>query len=159
MPALYLTIWIALGLFVAGEVGRARFPNRRGWPWGASACGLGLALIHTVLSFAIVHRWSHADAVLHTATQTAAVFGTAVGWGIYVNYLFFAVWALDLMTWSAAGRVAARPRGATIALRAFYLVIILNAAVIFAAGGRRLLGIVIVGVMVTAWLRPRAHRP
>lgn len=151
MPAIYITIWIALCLFTVGELGRARSPGTTGWPWRLSALGLALALIHTLLAFDIVHDWSHDDAVLNTAMQTAQVFGTAVGWGVYVNYLFFAVWLLDLAWWQRDGAVDRRTRGATVTLQAFYFVIIVNAAVIFAAGWRRLAGIAVVILLAAAW--------
>jgi hypothetical protein len=152
MIALYLTIWFALALFAAGEFGRAR-ARPAAWARPAFLAGLALALVHTTLAFAIVHRWSHQDAVRHTATQTEAVFGMAVGAGVYVNYVFYAAWAADAAWWH-------RTRGAATAwaLRAFYLVIILNAAVIFAAGWRRLLGLTLVAALLAAWTLPATRR-
>jgi hypothetical protein len=152
MAAVYLTIWIALGLFTAGEIGRARHPRGIGWPWHASALGLALSILHTVLAFDVVHGWSHEDAVLNTAIQTERVFGTAVGWGLYVNYVFFLVWLLDLVDWRRrAGGVERRPTAALLALQVFYLVIVLNAAVIFAAGSRRAAGAALVLLLCGAW--------
>jgi hypothetical protein len=153
MPALYVTIWLALWLFAAGEMGRARAAARIGWPWHASATGLALAIVHTLLSFDLVHGWSHDDAVLNTAMQTDAVFGVAVGAGVYVNYVFFAVWLADLAWWRRAGGVHQRSRGLTLALHAFYLLIIVNAAVVFAVGWRRLLGTALVVMLLAAWRR------
>jgi hypothetical protein len=82
------------------------------------------------------------------------VFGVGVGWGVYVNYLFFAVWLADAWSWRVA-RPASRPRVLTWSLRAFYLLIILNGAVIFAAPARRGLGLLIVGLLIWAWTRRR----
>jgi hypothetical protein len=162
MPAVYLTIWLALCLFTAGEVGRARSARGLGWPWHASATGLALSIVHTLLAFDVVHGWSHEDAVLNTAIQTERVFGAAVGWGVYVNYLFFLVWLLDLVRWRQDGGIERRSSGALFALHTFYLVIILNAAVIFAEGSRRLGGCALVMLLAGAWgrqlqasLRPR----
>lgn len=152
MAAVYLTIWIALCLFTAGELGRARSPRTTGWAWSVSSCGLALALIHTLLAFDVVHGWSHDDAVLSTAMQTARVFGTGVGWGVYVNYVFFLTWLLDLVWWRRDGRVDQRGRAAALALQAFYFVIVLNAAVIFAVGSRRLAGLALVILLVGAWV-------
>jgi hypothetical protein len=154
MPALYLTIWAALCLFTAGEVGRARHPHRLGLPWSASALGLTLAIVHTLLAFGLVHGWSHDDAVLKTAMQTERVFGTAVGWGVYVNYVFFAVWFIDLAWWRHDGGIQRRGRAVVVALQACYLVIIVNAAIVFAAGDRRAAGIALVLVLVGAWVTP-----
>jgi hypothetical protein len=154
MAALYLTIWASLALFTAADVARSR---ARGAPsgvaWGAFATGLLLALVHTLLAFALVHGWSHDAAVRATAAQTDAVFGLAFGGGVYVNYLFFAVWAADAVWWRLAPRDYKRPPGVTWTLRAFYLVIILNAAVIFAAGWRRAAGLVLIAALVGGWIR------
>jgi len=155
MLALYLTIWLALALFVAGEIGRSAGSARaREWAWWAFAVGLALALIHTVLAFDIVHNWVHDDAVRSTALQTEAVFGVPVGWGVYVNYLFFAVWLADAWSWRVAP-TKRRPQALTWGLRGFYLLIIVNAAVIFAAPARRGLGLLIVALLAWAWTRGR----
>jgi hypothetical protein len=154
MLALYLTIWIALALFVAGEVGRSVI-RPRPWAWWAFAVGLCMALVHTAIAFDVVHNWVHDDAVRSTAQQTEAMFGMAVGWGVYVNYLFFAVWLADAWWWRAGVTPAERPPAVTWMLRAFYLVIILNAAVIFAAPARRALGLLVVALLAWAW-RPHA---
>ena len=154
MPALFVTIWVALLLFVAGETGRS-FAHRGSrppwWAWWAFTLGLLLALVHTVLAFDIVHNWIHDDAVLSTAQQTEAMFGVSVGWGVYVNYVFFAVWLADSVWWRASPDVHRRPAGVMWALRVFYLIIIVNAAVIFAVGWRRIVGILIVSWLVRVW--------
>lgn len=153
MLALYLTIWVALTLFVAGETGRSAAPPPRPpvWAWWAFTLGLLLALVHTILAFALVHNWVHADAVTATARQTQALFGIAVGWGVYVNYVFYGVWLADAAWWRALPDLSRRPAAATWALRVFYLVIILNAAVIFAAGPRRMIGVLMVGLLAWVW--------
>ena len=153
MLALYVTIWLALLLFVAGETGRsvARRTRPSAWAWWVFTLGLVLALVHTALAFDVVHHWVHADAVLATARQTDAVFGVAVGWGVYVNYLFYGVWAADAAWWRRSPDVWLRPALVTTILRGFYLLIIVNAAVIFAAGPRRILGILMVSWLVRIW--------
>ena len=153
MLALYLTIWIALALFTTGEVGRAWRPRGLGGPWYASALGLTAGIVHTLLAFDVVHGWSHEHAVLTTAMQTERVFGTAVGWGVYVNYLFFAVWLADLAWWRRDAGIETRRRGVVIGLQAFYLMIILNAAVVFAVGARRAVGAGLVLILAFAWGR------
>jgi hypothetical protein len=93
--------------------------------------------------------------VRETARQTAAVYGLDWGGGVFVNYAFLGVWAIDLWRWRAAmRRGATRSSGAMWLARAFYVVVILNGAVIFAAGARRLLGAVIVVSLLMIW-RPR----
>jgi len=154
MFGLYLTIWLALALFVAGETGRSFARPRLApppWAWWAFIVGLLLALAHTLLSFAIVHDWVHDDAVRATAMQTEAMFGVSAGWGVYVNYLFFAVWFADAWWWRAAPARYARPMAVTWTLRAFYMIVIFNAAVIFAAGWRRVLGLLLVSWLSRVW--------
>jgi hypothetical protein len=154
MLSLYLTIWIALVLFGIGETGRSlpRFaPRPPGWARAAFALGLLLAIAHTLLAFDVVHNWVHDDAVRSTAVQAESVFGVRVGWGVYVNYLFFAVWLLDVWTW----RTFARPAFVW-TRRAFYMLMILNGAVIFATGARRLLGLAIVVWLAYVWAVSRA---
>lgn len=165
MPALYLTIWVALILFLAGETGRSAAGRARPpeWAWWSFTLGLLLALVHTLLAFDLVHNWVHADAVLATARQTDAVFGAAVGWGVYVNYVFFIAWAADAAWWRKAPEVWRRPALVTWTLRIFYLVIIVNAAIIFATGPRRALGVLAVSWLARVWAfgsrRGPASRP
>ena len=162
MLLLYVTIWVALGMFVAGETGRwlaQRGAHAPAWAWWTFTLGLVLALVHTALAFGLVHAWNHADAVNATARQTEAIFGARVGWGVYVNYVFYAVWLADAIWWRVSPDLSRRPAAVTWALRAFYLVIILNAAVIFAAGPRRLLGLLLISWMLRVWTltAPRAQ--
>src|SRR5829696_6401898 len=104
MSALYLTAWLALLLFVVGQTGRSFTPHGRPppqWAWWSFTTGLLLAVFHTVVSFAVVHDWSHAHAVRSTALQTQEVYGIDAGWGVYVNYVFLAVWLADAWWWRA----------------------------------------------------------
>lgn len=166
--ALFWTSWIALACFVAAEFGkRPAFVSGRAaasWTFAVSACGIALLLIHMAIGFDIRHGWSHAAAVRETARQTAAVYGLDWGGGLYVNYLFAAIWALDAWRVKRAGLARAgharprhRPSGLTWALRAFYFTIIFNGAVVFVAGPRRWLGAGLVLAMVWAW-RPNLRR-
>jgi hypothetical protein len=153
MTALYLTIWIALALFVAGESGRSfARPGARppGWAWWAFTTGALLAIVHTLQSFHLVHHWSHADAVRATAEQTRALYGIDAGWGIYVNYAFLVVWLADAWWWRTNPAAMRRP-AVTWTLRGFYLLIIFNGAIVFAAGLRKILGLLIVSWLVRVW--------
>jgi hypothetical protein len=153
--ALFVTIWLALVAFIAAEAGRrpalaGRAPAR--WLDAVSLAGLVLLLVHIALAYAIRHGWSHDAAVHATAQQTAAVYGLDWGGGIYVNYLFALVWALDAWQWSVSpAAAAARPPAIRWALRTFYAVIIVNGAVIFVPASRRLLGAAVVGALMWIW--------
>jgi hypothetical protein len=157
--ALYSTIWVALGLFVVAELGKQQF-SRRGavpdWAWPASLSGASLCTLHIALAFAGRHGWSHDTAVRETARQTAAVYGIDWGGGVYVNYLFVAAWFTEAWWWRAypAHYFNRRP-AITWALRAFYFLIVVNAAVVFASVPRRAIGVVLVGVLLWTW-RPRS---
>lgn len=152
MAALYLTIWASVLLFVIAEAGRVRSGSAPWWAWWAFAAGLALAIVHTLLAFAVVHEWSHTDAVRATATQTAAVYGVLFGGGVYVNYAFLGVWIADAWWWRVIPPQE-RPHRVTWTLRIFYLIIIFNAAVVFAAGMRRIAGVVVTAVLIWLWTR------
>ena len=147
-----VTIWIALALFVAGEfeprTSRSLQPVARClFLLGALIC-----VAHIVLTMSHVHGWSHAAAMDTTAAQTNAIYGVRWGGGVYVNYVFAAVWIADaVQRLVAPASFARRSRALVWTLRAFYFVIIVNAAVIFAAPGRRWLGMVICVSLAIAW--------
>lgn len=154
MPALQGTIWAAMVCFAVGESGRAfTRPGEAAprWAWWIFTLGLVLAIVHTLLAFDAVHHWSHADAVRSTAAQTEAMFGAAVGGGIYVNYVFFAVWLADAVWWKMAPAGYERPALAVWGLRAFYMLIIFNGIVVFVDGMRRIAGLVIVTWLARIW--------
>jgi len=149
------TIWLALAGFVAGEAGKSRH-RKTGieprWPWAIWCAGLVACVVHILIAMAHRHHWSHDAAVLETARQTAAVYGLAWGGGVYVNYLFVGVWLAQLVWWRIApGRFHQRPAWVLWVERVFYLVIVVNAAVIFAAPDRRLAGAAVTGALVAAW--------
>lgn len=153
--ALFATIWLALALFVAGEAGK-RTPARGApaprWAWGAWTLGAALCGLHMLIAFGSRHGWSHADAVAETARRTAEVLGTAWGGGVYVNYLFTAIWLAEASWWRAApAAYARRPRWLTGCLRAFYLLILVNAAVVFASPAGRVAGVPLVTALLWTW--------
>lgn len=157
MRALMLgTIWLALAGFVAGQAGIGRH-RRTGiapswlwpvWCFGVIACG-----IHILIAMGSHHHWSHASAVADTARQTEDVYGLAWGGGVYVNYVFVMVWLSELVWWRLAPqRYLNQPAWSRWALRGFYLVVVANAAVIFAAPDRLVAGIAVTAALVAAWL-------
>ena len=153
--ALYWTIWIALALFAAGELGKRGVPHAGAsaqWSWPASAAGLALLIVHNVIAMGARHGWSHDAAWSATADQTAARFGLAWGGGLYFNYAFGALWLIELWRSRPARSVGPGwPPALTAAVRCFYLVMIINAAIVFAGGLRRWFGVLIVAALVVSW--------
>lgn len=143
---MYWTIWTSLLLFAGGALGRRQ---RAAWARSLWLAGVVLLAIHIAIAMATAHGWSHAAAAAATARATNATFGVDWGGGVYLNYLFLAVWAADTAWWHAP-----RPPALTWTLRIFYFVMLINAAVIFAAGYRRLLGLAVVATLLWSW-RPQ----
>jgi hypothetical protein len=157
--ALYGTIWIALCLFCAGEAGR-RHGDVGGlaapWAWWAFSLGALLCAIHVVIAMSVTYGWNHGAAAAATARQTMAVYGLNWGGGVYVNYVFVGVWWLDAWMWCRnLSRNRRRAHLVTWTTRIFFIVIILNAAVIFVTGARRIAGMLIVLWLGWIW-RPQA---
>lgn len=148
-----VTIWLALALYAAAQM-RRRIPptatSTRGlWPLAA---GCALYLAHVVLAFDVHYGWSQATAYAETAAQTEAVIGWRWGGGIYVNYVFGLAWIVEACWWGWA-RVSyeGRDRWLELVVRGFFLVMIVNGAVVFVEGPQRWLGVVIVAVLLVAW--------
>lgn len=78
-----------------------------------------------------------------TARQTAELFGVRWG-GLYGNYAFTAVWALDV--------IAA-------VIHCFIAFLFFNAAVVFVSGWVRWLGLTVAIALGILWLRRRRTRP
>ena len=148
--ALYWIVWISLGLFALGELGKR---HARSWAWPASAIGLALLTIHIVIAMSVRHHWSHDAAIAATAGQTQAVYGLNWGGGLYVNYVYVAVWSIYLAVWHSVPSRALPSRTLMRVFRVFFLIVIVNAAIIFAGGWRRLVGVFIVGALLVAWRR------
>ena len=150
---LYWTIWLALVLFVAAQYGtRMSVPESRapGWVAWANATGIALCVTHIVITMGSVHGWSHTAALEATARQTASVYGLRWGGGVYFNYLFVAAWAFDAWRHSRAKPGFASPWLRQL-LRIFYLIVIVNAAVVFARPHTRVLGAGLIVAMLYAW--------
>ena len=150
--ALYSTIWIALTLFVIAQYGLRRATAR--WVLPINIAGLVLCVTHIVIAMASVHGWSHASAIEVTARSTAAVYGLRWGGGVFINYLFVAVWAVDAW-WSYIRGDRADMWGLRLSLRLLYVIVIVNAAVVFAHWPMRVVGVCLVFALVVAWWRLR----
>lgn len=156
------TIWAALVAYSVGERGRVtplRTP-REGWARVVWSAGALLYLGHVAAAFEFAYGWSHDAAYAHTAAQTAALVGLDWGGGIWANYFFTALWLAEAAWWWAAPvRYRARPRGLEHAVRAAFLFMIVNGAVIFVTGWTRLMGVAIVAVLCASWLAADSRRP
>lgn len=150
------TIWLSLLAWVVGEwrrcAGRGtKAAGRREWTAGALA-----ALGHAAAAFHFRHGWSHTAAAAETARQTVAVTGLDWGGGLYVNYLFLAVWTGDAAWWwlnpETFGR---RPKALDRAVHTFLLFMFVNGAVVFARGPIRVVGTAAVLAVIAAWYRGR----
>ncbi|MFT5107893.1 MAG: hypothetical protein ACI9UA_003528 [Pseudoalteromonas tetraodonis] len=154
------TIWFALALYVAGEVGRLAWRSGRGGDAGrprlAWALGIGFYLLHVVLAFGGFHGWSHAAAYDFTAQQTESLVGMRWGGGIYLNHLFTAVWLAEIIAWwCAPERYRRRAGWIDQSLRLFFAFMIVNGAVIFVAGPQRWLGTLLVAILLAGFCKRR----
>jgi hypothetical protein len=156
--ALFTTIWLSVLLFVAGEAGkRPAFDSGRParWAWPIWSLGAMLCAVHMILAIGLRHGWSHEAAIESTARQTQSVYGLDWGGGVYVNYAFLAVWTAEVLWWRAAPRrYFSRPAALTWIVRAFFLIVLFNAAVVFASGGRGVAGLILTALLLWIW-RPR----
>lgn len=153
-------MWLATAAWAVGEVGVRRSPRGDRGARIAWTIGVVFAILHAVLVFHYVHGWSHGAAALDTMRQGEERLG--VGWsgGIYVNYAFIAIWALDAgWWWLAAPSRAARARGLEVARFAFFVFMFVNGAIVFAAGAGRWLGVACVAAAVLGGPIWRAPRP
>jgi hypothetical protein len=146
--ALYATIWSAMILFVAGEMGKGRTELAEARAWRAWAAGAVLCAAHIAIAMSVRHGWNHDDAVRETAARAAGVYGFGWRGSLYVNYAFLVVWIAEIVWWAAsAATYVQRPALVTWLLRTFYAIIIINAVVIFASPGGR-----VAGVLLSIWL-------
>ena len=153
---MYWMVWLSLAAFAMGEIGKSR---RSAWAWSTYATGAILLVIHILLAMAVRHNWSNAAAVEATARHTNDMFGLAWGGGVYVNYVFAAIWIAELFVWRQwPDGYALRPGWIKWSLRLFYFVIIVSAAVIFATGWRRWVGAAIVLSLIWSWWPARERQ-
>ena len=153
--ALFVTIWLAVIGFVAGQAGQ-RIAVETGrapaWAWPVWCVGAFAGVLHAVLAFDIRYDWSQEQAIRATAEQTAAVYGLHWGGGLYVNYAFLAAWLADAAWWRLApARFRARPTLVTTTFRVFSLIVLVNATVVFAAASRRIIGLTLIALLMWIW--------
>lgn len=143
-------------LALAVRIEQWRRPER--WLWTAA---WAVFAAHVSCAFAFVHRAGslvgrHQLAYADTARQTAALFGFAWGGGLWIDYLFTAVWTLDVTWWWLAPTAyAARPRWASRTLHIFFAFLFFNAVIVFPAGWLRWAGVAAALLLFLRW-RQRA---
>ena len=97
--------------------------------------------------------WSQADALRGTTRLTQQMFDVHFPQALYANYVFYAVWLADVVVEGGCPTTTIRPASTTWLLRGFYMLILFNAAVVFAMGWRRILGLLIVSWLARTWSR------
>jgi hypothetical protein len=159
MIALYGTIWLALFALLLGELGRRR--NRQTgvttrWAIVASAIGVALGTIHTLLALGVVYDWDHARAATVTAERAAVVYGVAWPLSLYVNYLFLAWWLADtIWWWRATSSFLTRSPVIEWAWRLTAFTMVVNGAVIFASPAGRIAGVPLTAALLFVWWHSR----
>lgn len=130
-------------------------PARRVWTAGAA-----FAVVHALVAFQVAYAWSHEAAVIDTARRTAAVTGRAWGGGIFVNYVFLALWTADVLWWWIVPRAYLR-RSTSLerARAALFVFMFLNGAVVFASNASRVVGIPAVAAVCAAWAMGARRHP
>lgn len=152
-----VTIWLALGGAALGAI--AQFATRTRpkqqalarWAWTVG----GLALLaHVACAYHFYHGWSQDSVYRETARQTAEVFNLYWGGGVYVNYVFMAVWIADVFWWWRGLKAYhQRPRLWVWAWQGFFLFMVFNATVVFKNGALRWLGLAMcIGMALVWWL-------
>ena len=149
------SVWLAVLCYPAGPAGRLCAPRLMRFVWTVGCLAF---LLHVASAFHVHYHWSHAVAVRETARQTAELTGRAVGAGIWVNYLFAALWALDVAwIWRDPAGHGRRAAGIDLGLHAFLLFVLFNGTVIFAHGPVRALGLSVTLAGIASLVA--AHRP
>ncbi|MEX2119991.1 MAG: hypothetical protein WD847_10395 [Pirellulales bacterium] len=139
---------------IAQTAGRRESSQSLGRLFWTAGCLVYLA--HVACAFHYYHGWSHGTAWRHTAGVTQQVIGWHWGGGLFVNYLFSAVWLGDVAWWwiRPAGR-RARPAAVSLAVHGFMLFVVVNATVVFETGALRWLALAACLLLAACWLARR----
>jgi len=139
-----VTIWGAMLVWAVAILSGGR------WAWSA---GLGLYVLHILSAYQSHYQWSHEVAIDETARQTAEVTGWESGAGLWFNYLFVAILAVDLvMQWK--GGVRRFPK----TIDGLVFLMILNGAIVFGNGPVRYFGALLCTAILVGWiLRARGN--
>lgn len=153
------TIWLAVLAWASAEVLRRASADRRSAARAMYTAGALLLVAHAAAAFQFSHGWSHAAALAATAARSEAMAGFASGSGLYLNYLFMAVWAADAAWWWINPHTyRARSRGVDLTVFVFFVFMMVNGAIIFAAGPLRIAGAAAVAAAIAARVAQPAPR-
>ncbi|HEY1067536.1 MAG TPA: hypothetical protein VGE52_15545 [Pirellulales bacterium] len=167
LTAVYVPIWAAVACYVdalrldlLGRQGEYESLARRRWLIGAM-----LAVIHVVAAFLLVHHGRLEHAYETTGARTAAALA-AWGFnanaeaasdgriGVWMNFLFVAVWLVDAGFRSGAPQAwRARPRWLAAAVHAYLAFIVFNATAVFGSPAMRVAAWLALVVLLVAWRR------
>ena len=157
-----VTLWLVRFALVAYLASLARMLSGRtdGVTRGLWAAGFVMLALHVVAAFGVVHDWSHTQAWEHTAAETEATVGFAVGAGVYFNYLFVLLWGGDVAWWWLdAESYRARPRWVMYTIHIYLAFIVFNGVVVFESGLLRWLGVLAtIGLSIAWWKHRRENR-
>jgi len=122
---------------------------------GLWTAGLVFYLLHVAAAFHFVHGWSHAHAYAHTSERTAELTGWRFGGGLWVNYLFSALWMLHAAALWASSAKTFRPSAVGLIWYGLFLFMVVNGAIVFAAGPTRWLSTAALLVLGLLWVKRR----
>jgi len=145
-----LALWLMVGL--KAEDWRVVTPRgqlvRWLWTWACVTF-----LVHVGCAFHITHHWSHAHAFEQTRVESG------FGEGLYVNYLFMALWTADVLWWwIAPENYALRTSWIDRVFHVFLLFIAFNATVVFERGAVRYAGAIASLILVMRWFQRSDHQ-
>jgi hypothetical protein len=136
------TVRLALLLYLISLVMRAGSHPRSAWVRLLWTAGCLVFLLHVACAFHFCYLWSHAIAYAATAQRTAEVVGLDWGGGLYANYAFTLLWAVDVCWWwYASDHYRVRPRAVDWGVQGFMGFMAFNGVVVFGAGAVRWLGL------------------
>jgi hypothetical protein len=144
---------LAYGVAVLFQLTQQAFSSPRDsilarWLWLAACL---LYLLHVLAAFHYFHHWSHQAAVAHVEQQSG------FGPGIYFSHAFGLVWLVDALWWCGhPNGHARRPAWIGWSVHGFLAFLTFNAAVVYATGVMRIMGIVLFSLLllttVARWL-------
>jgi hypothetical protein len=144
------TAWLAIVAWAAANWLRAQCCFRAARV--AWTCGAAALLAHVLLAFHIVHHWDHGAAYRDVALQTYERTGLAWGGGIYINYAFTAFWLADAaLWWLAPRRYEGRPRWLSGLVQFLFLLMFVNATMVFGSTPAAAMGTVVCAAGALGW--------